>query len=75
MMLLWIPLLFLIPFGFARMMRPSAVGDGCCGMNHSSAVAPQGGSSGSEPIEILRQRLARGEVTSAEYEEIRRLLG
>jgi len=71
-MLLWIPLLFLIPFGFIWMMRSNAVGDGCCGMNHASTATPQGVSSGAEPMEILRQRLARGEITSAEYEEIRR---
>jgi uncharacterized membrane protein len=74
-MFLWLPLLFLIPFGFMWMMRSDAGGAGCCGMNHASPVAPQGSAGGPEPIEILRLRLARGEITSAEYEEIRRALG
>jgi uncharacterized membrane protein len=28
-----------------------------------------------DPVEIVRQRLARGEITPEQYEEIRRALG
>lgn len=73
MMFLWLPFLLLIPFGFIWMAR-SGSGDACCGMSHSGSTSGQG-STGPEPMEILRLRLARGEITSAEFEEIRRALG
>jgi uncharacterized membrane protein len=73
MMFLWLPLLFLIPFAVFWTARTGG-GVGSCGMSHSGFV-PSQGSGGPEPMDILRQRLARGEITSAEYEEIQRVLG
>jgi uncharacterized membrane protein len=73
MMFLWLPFLFLIPFAAIWMLRSG--GDaGCCGMSHSGTAFPPG-PTGPEPLDILRQRLARGEITPAEFEEIRRALG
>jgi uncharacterized membrane protein len=72
MMFLWLPFLFLIPLAMFWMMR-SGNGDGmgCCGMNHAGNSQAQ--SAGNpDPIEIARQRLARGEINSAQFEEIRR---
>jgi uncharacterized membrane protein len=72
MMFLWLPFLFLIPFAIFWMARSG--GDvGCCGMSHTGPTQSQG-PSGPDPMDILRQRLARGEITSAEFEEIRRAL-
>lgn len=75
MMFLWFPFLFLIPFAMFWMMRPGTGGGmGCCGMSHAGDMqTPSAG--GPEPIEIARLRLARGEITTAEFEEIRRALG
>lgn len=38
------------------------------------AVRPRGGSSG-DPVEILRARFARGEISAEEFEQTRRALG
>lgn len=69
MMFFWF--LFLIPLAF-WVMRPGA-GMGCgmvhAGHDHSPA------SNVPEPIEIARLRLARGEITTSEFELIRRTLG
>lgn len=72
MMFLWIPFLVLIAL---VMWRPRADGGmaGCCGGHESHTPPPA--STGSAPIEIARQRLARGEITTTEFEEIRRVLG
>jgi uncharacterized membrane protein len=74
MMFLWLPFLFLIPFAMMWMMRSgNGGGMGCCGMDHSSnSLPPSAG--GPDPIEIARQRLARGEINSAQFEEIRRAI-
>jgi hypothetical protein len=81
MMFLWLPFLFLVPLAMFWMMRSGngdGVGVGCCGMSHvghgqgdTTGQSP----SGPDPTEIARQRLARGEITTSEYEEIRRLVG
>jgi uncharacterized membrane protein len=75
MMFLWLPFLFLIPLAMMWMMRSdNGGGMGCCGMDHAgNAQTPSAG--GSDPIEIARQRLARGEIDSAGFEEIRRAIG
>lgn len=74
MMFLWLPFLLLIPFAMIWMMRSgNGGGMGCCGMDHSSSThTPSAG--GLDPIEIARQRLARGEIDSAQFEEIRRVI-
>jgi uncharacterized membrane protein len=74
MMFLWLPLLFLVPFAMMWMMRSGNGGAmGCHGMDHSgNAQTPPAG--GPDPIEIARQRLARGEINSAQFEEIRRTI-
>lgn len=73
MMFLWLPFLILIPLAIFWMVRPST-SMSCCGM------APMGSgrtpnADGPDPIEIAGQRLARGEITAAQYEEIRRTIG
>ena len=73
MMFFWIPLLFVVPFLLFGAYRREG-GVGCCGMTHdmnSQAPGPQG----PQPIEIARQRLARGEITVEEFETIKRVLG
>lgn len=71
MMFLWLPFLFLIPLAMFWMMRSGNGGMGCCGMNHAgNSQTPSAG--GPDPIEIARRRLARGEISSAQFEEIRR---
>lgn len=75
MMWFWIFPLFLLPFAVIMLVRHGA-GVGC-GVHHGYGVypaAPQA-PAGPDPVEIVRQRLARGEITPAEYEEIRRALG
>ena len=74
MMFLWLPFLFLIPLGMMWMMRSgNGGGMGCCGISHAGpAQTPP--AAGPDPIEIARQRLARGEINSAQFEEIRRAI-
>jgi len=71
MMFLWLPLLFLIPFAFVRMVRPEVAP---C-RSTDPYRRPASGSADADPMGIARLRLARGEITSAEYEQIRRLIG
>jgi uncharacterized membrane protein len=79
MMLFWIPLLFIILWAFWRMARHGEVGmgAGCCGMTHNGHSAMQGTppAGQADPVEMVRQRLARGEITPEEYDIIRRALG
>jgi uncharacterized membrane protein len=77
MMFLWFPFLFLIPFAMIWMMRSgNGRGMACCGMDHSgTAQPPSAGSTGPDPMDIARQRLARGEITTAQFDEIRRAIG
>jgi uncharacterized membrane protein len=68
----WFPLLavpFLLMWAFRH-----GTGVGCCGMPHADGhvQVPNGQA---DPVEIVRQRLARGEITPEQYEEIRRALG
>lgn len=73
MMFLWLPFLFLIPFAMIWMMRsPNGASMGCSGMDH--AAVPQTPPATQDPLEIARQRLARGEVTTSEFDQIRRAL-
>jgi uncharacterized membrane protein len=74
MMFLWLPLLLLIPFAMMWMMRSgNGNGMGCCGMDHSANTHARV-AGGPDPLEIARQRLARGEIDSAQFEEIRRAI-
>ncbi len=71
MMFLWLPFLFLVPLAMLWMMRPDA---DMRGVGHAGrAVTPTAG--GPDPIQIARQRLARGEISTSEYEEIRHAIG
>lgn len=66
-MFLW--LLFLIPLVIFVTARPGQ------GVAYRSA-SPQGSvPAGDAPIEIARKRLARGEITPEQFEEIRRAIG
>lgn len=73
MTFLWLPFLFLIPFAIFWMLRPGN-GMGGCGATHAGH-AQTTSPGGPDAMEIARQRLARGEITSAEFEEIRRTIG
>jgi uncharacterized membrane protein len=66
-------LLLLVPLMFVRHL----VDGGCCGMSpmHGNVPPQPSGPVGKDPVEIVRERLARGEITAAEYEEIRKVLG
>lgn len=73
MMFIWLPFLFLIPFAMFWMMRSGTDMGG-----HGASRGPQHPTpprSGPDPIEIARQRLARGEISTTEYEEIRHVIG
>ena len=74
MMFLLLPLLFLIPMALVWLAWSNAQAGGCCGASHAVPGAPRPVTQ-SDPIDIARQRLARGEITPAEFEEIRRVLG
>ena len=71
MMFLWLPLLFLIPFAFVRMVRPEVAP--CSSTDPYRR--PASGPADADPLDIARLRLARGEITPTEYEQIRRLIG
>jgi uncharacterized membrane protein len=72
MMFLWLPLMFLIPLAVLWTMRSgSAVG--YCGVSPATSV-PASSPDGNNPMGVARQRFARGEITSAQFGEIRRLL-
>ena len=77
--MMWIfffPFLFVIPVALFMMMRHGNAGVGCCAMPHSMPTqTPPAPPAGPDPVAIVRQRLAKGEITAAEYEEIRRALG
>lgn len=67
----WFPLL-LVPLGLLMLWRHGA-GVGCCGAHTEYRQPTDAGRV--DPVEIVRQRLARGEITPEQYEEIRRALG
>jgi len=72
MLFLWLPLLLLCPLAMFLMMR-SGNGMGGHDMGHAGqAQTPTAG--GSDPIEIARQRLARGQINSAQFEDLRRAI-
>ena len=74
MMFLWLPFLLLIPFAMYWMLRSdSGTGMGYRGTNHAGAAQTLS-ATGPDPFEIARQRLARGEITTSEFGEIRRAL-
>jgi uncharacterized membrane protein len=64
MMFLWLPLLFLIPL--AIFWDHPTASERVPGALHGAPSAPT-----ENPNEIVRKRLARGEITIAEFEEIR----
>ncbi len=76
MWLFWFPFFFVIPLGIFWLIRGGHPGVGCYGMQHSTSMqTPPAPPAGPDPVAIVRQRLAKGEITPAEYEEIRRALG
>lgn len=66
MMFLWLPLLVLVPLLFVWTIRPEAITAGHATPVHTGR---------DDAFEIVRQRLARGEITVAQYEEMLRTLG
>lgn len=74
MMFLVFPLL-LIPFALFWMVRPGEE-MGWCGATHAGYAPSQVRDEARvDPMTIAGQRLARGEITTAEFEEIRRTIG
>lgn len=73
MMFLWLPFLILIPVVVVWALRPRGGMMGCGVAAHSAPMQPSG-PGGPNPIDIARQRLARGEITTAEFDEIRRAI-
>ena len=74
MMFLLFPF-FLIPFALFWVVRPGA-GMGWCDATHAGyAQGHAPNASGVDPMTIAGQRLARGEINAAEFEEIRRAIG
>lgn len=74
MMFLWLPLLFLIPTALVWLASSNAQAGACRGGSHAMPARPRGATQ-FDPIDIARQRLARGEVNTPEFEDIRRVLG
>ncbi len=73
MMFFWfLPLLLIIPFIVVWATR-SADGGPFYNVPPTRGTDPR--PYGADPIEIVRARLARGEITPAEYDEIVRALG
>ena len=71
MMLLWLPFLLLCPLAMFLMMR--------WGMDHGAHQshaehAQTLPASGPDPIDIARRRLASGDITTTEFEGIRRAI-
>jgi uncharacterized membrane protein len=54
------------------LLRQGDIVDGCCGERVAQEQPP--GAPDSDPMSIVRQRLARGEITAEEYATIRRAL-
>lgn len=77
MMFFWLAALLVLPFAAFSWMRDGAVG--CCGVGHMhTAAAPDSPVStaptAEDPLGMARLRLARGEITVGEFEQIRSLL-
>jgi uncharacterized membrane protein len=68
MFFVWLPFLLLIPL-VMWLVRPAGAVHGC-GIGHAGYAAP----TATDPLDIARQRLARGEITPGEYQEIVRVL-
>lgn len=64
--------LLLVPLAAVMVWR-HGTGAGCCGAHAGYHQPTDAGRA--DPVEIVRQRLARGEITPEQYEEIRRTLG
>jgi uncharacterized membrane protein len=69
MMFLWIPLLFLVPVAIVWLMRPELLSGA-----HASAPQPAAAPARDEALQIARRRLALGEITPVEFDEIRRAI-
>lgn len=72
MMFLWLPFLLLCPLAMIWMMR-SGNAMGGHDVSHTGPMQTPS-AAGPAPIDIARQRLARGEIDSAQFEEIRRAI-
>ncbi|MCE5202865.1 MAG: SHOCT domain-containing protein [Coriobacteriales bacterium] len=73
MMFFWLVLLVALPFVLMWALRRDGTA-GCCGMTHEASHTQPPAAPGPAPLEIARQRLARGEITVEQYEEIKRAL-
>lgn len=69
-MFLWIPLLIVIPLA-AILVAGRGVGSGDLRVDPPHGVSPIG----AEPMDTARLRLARGEISAAEFETVKRVLG
>ena len=73
MMLLWIPIVALVVFVLFRIAGPDSRG-GWAESSSSPSAPPIPAGPAEGAVGIARERLARGEINSAEFEEIRRVL-
>lgn len=70
----WIPFV-LLPLCVILMFRRGEH-VGCHAMaGHGRMTSPLPTPKYTDPVEIVRERLARGEITPEEYEQVRRALG
>ena len=69
MMFLWLPIAVAVPLALIWMATPNAGVDWAT----RAVPAPTHSASGPNATDITRQRLARGEIAAAEFEEIRRV--
>jgi uncharacterized membrane protein len=70
MMFLWLPIVIVVPLALIWMATPNAGVDWAT----RGARAHAQSASGPDATDTARQCLARGQITSAEFEEIRRVL-
>jgi putative membrane protein len=64
MMILFVILIVFLVFGLARWGR-RGVGGGCCSTVNS-------GGSGNDPLDIARERYAKGEISEEEFNRIKK---
>lgn len=74
MMFFWLPVLILLPVGILWMLRSGTTSERY-DMNRGGRETTPGAGPAADPVDIVRIRLARGEITTTQFEEIRGALG
>lgn len=75
MMFFWFPFLLLVPLFIFWAVRPAGCGWRHDAYHHGTYVGTYGQPQGPDALDVARLRLARGEISVAEFEEIKRVLG